>query len=85
MNDVDLKVTGVALSVLDEACDESSCLEAVIKHNPPLLRHGKPGKNLMLRYVGKKTTEERRKQEGRKKEGREEEVRRERRGLMSSQ
>jgi rapamycin-insensitive companion of mTOR len=51
LNDNDPKVTQVALSVLDEACDEPSCLEAVIKHNPPLLKHGKPGKNLMLRFM----------------------------------
>ena len=78
MNDVDLKVTGVALSVLDEACDESSCLEAVIKHNPPLLRHGKPGKNLMLRYVGKNNRREE-KTRGKEKGGQRREVRREQR------
>lgn len=40
----------MALGVLDEACDEPACLEAVIRHNPPLLKHAK-GKSLMLRYA----------------------------------
>jgi len=51
LNDTDAKVAQVALSVIDEACDETACLEAVVRHNPPLTRHGKNGKNLMLRFM----------------------------------
>eukprot|EP01113_Clastostelium_recurvatum_P028085 TRINITY_DN3400_c0_g1_i6.p1 TRINITY_DN3400_c0_g1~~TRINITY_DN3400_c0_g1_i6.p1 ORF type:complete len:774 (+),score=142.03 TRINITY_DN3400_c0_g1_i6:4056-6377(+) len=53
LNDPDPKVGLVALSVLDEACDDIVCMEALIRLRPSLLKHGKPGKSLMLRFLSR--------------------------------
>ena len=52
LNDVDAKVTSIALSVLDEACDEVECLDSLIAAKPQIvLRMSELGKCLWLRYT----------------------------------
>ncbi|KAN0036442.1 hypothetical protein ACTFIV_001735 [Dictyostelium citrinum] len=51
LNDVDAKVSALSLNVLDEACDDPSCLEVLIDLKPNLLKLGKPGKSLLLRFL----------------------------------
>ncbi|KYR02655.1 cytosolic regulator of adenylyl cyclase [Tieghemostelium lacteum] len=55
LNDSDAKVTALALSVLDEACDEVECLEQLIQLKETKLKdmHGKNGKNLTLRFLSR--------------------------------
>ncbi len=51
LQDQDSKVAQVALSVLDEACDDVACLDSLIALHPPLLKMGQAGRNLLLRYL----------------------------------
>jgi rapamycin-insensitive companion of mTOR len=53
LSDSDTKVGHIALSVLDEACDEEECLEGLIAKQPApiLLQMGKPGRDLLLRLL----------------------------------
>eukprot|EP01132_Coremiostelium_polycephalum_P001142 gene1142-1449_t len=55
LNDQDAKVSALALNVLDEACDDPQGLEALILLKPPLLKLGKPGKSLLLRFLSRPT------------------------------
>jgi hypothetical protein len=49
LKDEDAKVAQISLSILDEACDEVECLDALISLRPRLLHLGEAGKNLWLR------------------------------------
>jgi rapamycin-insensitive companion of mTOR len=49
--DSDRNVVGIALSVLDEACDDTECLESLIGRRPNLQDMGQPGKDLLLRFL----------------------------------
>ena len=54
--DTDKNVTSQALSVLDEACDETDCLEALISRyptSPSLDSMGQAGKDLLVRFLGR--------------------------------
>ncbi|EGC39137.1 cytosolic regulator of adenylyl cyclase [Dictyostelium purpureum] len=51
LNDTDTKVSGLSLNVLDEACDDQLCLEELIDLKPNLLKLGKQGKSLLLRFL----------------------------------
>ncbi|GAM19472.1 hypothetical protein SAMD00019534_026470 [Acytostelium subglobosum LB1] len=53
LNDNDSKVSILALNVLDEACDDPDCFDTLIKLKPPLLKLGKPGKSLLLRFLSR--------------------------------
>ncbi|EFA85309.1 cytosolic regulator of adenylyl cyclase [Heterostelium album PN500] len=53
LNDADNKVAILALNVLDEACDDPDCFETLINLKPPLLKLGKPGKSLLLRFLSR--------------------------------
>jgi len=53
LNDSDPKVSALSLNVLDEACDDYGCLEVLILLKPPLLKLGKAGKSLLLRFLSR--------------------------------
>ncbi|EGG19480.1 cytosolic regulator of adenylyl cyclase [Cavenderia fasciculata] len=55
LNDPDTKVSQLALNVLDEACDDPNGLDSLIHLQPPLLKLGKNGKSLMLRFLSRKS------------------------------
>jgi len=54
LNDVDAKVASIALSVLDEACDEVECLDSLIAAKPQIVRTMSDlGKCLWLRFLSR--------------------------------
>jgi len=53
--DNDRNVNSQALAVLDEACDETDCLESLIGRKPPLNEMGEAGKNLFIRFLSRES------------------------------
>jgi len=55
LSDEDPKVVNEALSILDEACDDTECLESMIAKRPKLTDMGEKGKNLVIRFLSRST------------------------------
>eukprot|EP01104_Vermistella_antarctica_P020383 TRINITY_DN869_c5_g1_i1.p1 TRINITY_DN869_c5_g1~~TRINITY_DN869_c5_g1_i1.p1 ORF type:complete len:770 (+),score=198.04 TRINITY_DN869_c5_g1_i1:303-2312(+) len=55
LNDQDDKISQTALMVLEEAADQTKCLDALINRRPALQSHGKKGKDLMIRFLSRPT------------------------------
>eukprot|EP01117_Protostelium_nocturnum_P011476 TRINITY_DN4163_c0_g1_i2.p1 TRINITY_DN4163_c0_g1~~TRINITY_DN4163_c0_g1_i2.p1 ORF type:complete len:1169 (+),score=280.38 TRINITY_DN4163_c0_g1_i2:189-3695(+) len=53
LNDADPKVVQMALSILDEACNQVECMDSLIASKTQLLKFGQTGKNLWLKMLSR--------------------------------
>lgn len=53
LSDSDTKVANLALTILDEACDEADCMDSLIATRPSSLNTSEQARNLFLRFLSR--------------------------------